>query len=449
MITLYNSRTRKKEVFKPLEENAVGLYVCGPTVYDLAHIGNARPVVVFDVLFRVLKKHYQTVTYVRNITDVDDKIITAAKEKNISIKELTTITTKAFHEDMEALFSLSPTYEPRATDHIQDMVSIIEVLIKKGFAYEREGHVLFRTKNFKSYGTLSLKNIEDMMAGARVEIAPYKEYVGDFVLWKPSLEDQPGWDSPFGYGRPGWHIECSAMSKHFLGKEFDIHGGGIDLIFPHHENENAQSCCANETSIMANFWMHNGHLTVDGTKMSKSLGNFLTVKDLRQKWHPEVIRLSLLSSHYRQPLDFNDDLMDNTKQSLDRFYNALSDFENVLPEPFDDVENALMDDLNTPLAIYHLHQATLQLNKTKDKKIAAKIKGGALLLGILNGSCEQWFRQALNKALSEEEIFAYINARNQARADKDFKTSDDIRRMLKEKGVILDDSKSGTTWRYE
>ncbi|MBP9753146.1 MAG: class I tRNA ligase family protein, partial [Proteobacteria bacterium] len=293
-----------------------------------------------------------------------------------------------------------------------------------------------------------LKNMDDMIAGARVEVAPYKEFSGDFVLWKPSSKDQPGWDSPSGYGRPGWHIECSAMSKSYLGEQFDIHGGGIDLIFPHHENENAQSCCANNTPFMANFWMHNGHLTVDGTKMSKSLGNFLTVKDLRLKWHPEVIRFALLSSHYRQPLDFSDDLLHQSKQALDRFYQALLDFKDIKPEPFELVENALRDDLNTPLAIYHLHQAVLELNKTKDPKIAFMIRGGGGDLGILNMNPDDWFKQSLSSSLSEEEILRCIEQRTKARSQKDFKTSDDIRDYLKQHGVIIDDSKLGTTWKY-
>jgi cysteinyl-tRNA synthetase len=447
-LALYNSRTRKKEGFTPLT-NTVKLYVCGPTVYSFAHIGNARPVVVFDVLYRLLKQDYKDVVYIRNITDVDDKIIEAAQKKGIAIDVLTKETTKAFHEDMEALFSLPPTQEPRATDHINEMIQMINELIEKGFAYKSMGHVLFSVQKFKNYGELSLKNMDDMIAGARVEVAPYKEFGGDFVLWKPSSGDQPGWNSPFGFGRPGWHIECSAMSKTYLGETFDIHGGGIDLIFPHHENENAQSCCAHNTPYMANFWMHNGHLMVNGSKMSKSLNNFLTVKDLRQTTHPEVIRLALLSSHYRQPIDFNDDLLEESKKTLDRFYTALQDFKDVKAKPCEDVENALRDDLNTPLAFYHLHQLVTQLNKTKDPCLAAYIKGGALLLGLLNITSDEWFRSSFHvKNISEEEIVELIQKRTHARLQKDFKTSDEIRDYLKSKGVIIKDEQNETTWRF-
>jgi cysteinyl-tRNA synthetase len=446
---LYNSRTRKKEKFIPLKEDNIRLYVCGPTVNNFAHIGNARPVVVFDVLFRILQNLYKKVTYVRNITDIDDKIITSALQKEISIQELTESTTKAFHEDMEALSALPPTFEPRATNHIDDMITLIQSLIDKGFAYENAGHVLFSVEKFKDYGKLSLKNMDEMIDGARVEVAPYKESAGDFVLWKPSSEIQPRWNSPFGYGRPGWHIECSAMSKHYLGDAFDIHGGGIDLIFPHHENENAQSCCANDTSYMANFWMHNGHLTVNGTKMSKSLGNFLTVKDLREKTNPEVIRLALLSSHYRQPLDFRDDLITYSKQTLDKFYNALLDFEDTPPVPCDIVLEALLDDLNTPLALHHMHQLISDLNKTKDPALASKIKGASNLLGILNNFPRSWFQSTRSSSLSESEILEWIEKRNLARSQRDFKTSDQIRDILREKGIILDDSPKGTTWRVE
>ncbi len=358
-LALYNTLSKQKEPFEPLDPNYVRMYVCGPTVYDFAHIGNARPVVVFDVLFRLLKNLYKRVVYVRNITDVDDKINTAAKENKENIRQLTDRTTEAYHDDMNALNALPPTREPRATEHIPQMIHMIEELIKKDFAYPETGHVLFETGKYKNYGALARRSLDEMIAGARIEVALYKRNPGDFVLWKPSHEDEPGWDSPWGRGRPGWHIECSAMSAAYLGEEFDIHGGGIDLVFPHHENEVAQSCAAHGTERMAKYWLHNGHLMVDGSKMSKSLGNFLTVRDLLSEHQGETIRYALLASHYRQPLDFTKDQLMQAKQSLDKFYRALGDAGNFsvdLPhvEPDSSVMEALLDDMNTPLALTHL-----------------------------------------------------------------------------------------------
>lgn len=447
-ITLYNSRTRKKESFQPLDPKHVKMYVCGPTVYDFAHIGNARPVVVFDVLYRLLKQNYDNVCYVRNVTDVDDKIIQAAHDRNISIHELTTTTLAYFHSDMSALNALEPDHEPKATEHIEQMITLVKKLLDKGFAYVSKGHVLFEAHKYSDYGKLAQKNQDDLIAGARVEKASYKKNDADFVLWKPSIGDEPGWNSPWGYGRPGWHLECSAMSYHYLGETFDIHGGGIDLIFPHHENEVAQSCCGYDTSVMSNFWVHNGHLTVDGEKMSKSLGNFKTVRELIKKYPPEVIRLALLYSHYRQPLDFSDTVLQDVHNTLNKFYRALKNFDHVAAEFCPQMTSALNDDLNTPKLLSIMYEYLTQLNTTASAQAAAYIKGGGILLGVLNRSFEEWFQQREGQNLSAQEIEDYINKRKAARDNKDFKASDDIRDFLKEQGIALDDSSTKTTWRY-
>ena len=356
-LKLYNTRTRQKELFKPLDPKAVRMYVCGPTVYDFAHIGNARPVIVFDVLFRLLRHLYgaEHVIYARNITDVDDKINARAAQEGISIRELTERTAARFHADVAALNCLPPTIEPRATEHIKEMIALIERLIERGHAYAAEGHVLFDVASDPDYGSLSRRSLDEMRAGARVEIAPYKRDPMDFVLWKPSSGHEPGWDSPWGYGRPGWHLECSAMAEKHLGEVFDIHGGGIDLLFPHHENEVAQSACAHGTEIMANIWMHNGHLQVEGAKMSKSLGNFVTIHDLLTGWHGygwpgEALRFNMLRTHYRQPLDWTFDSLDEAHKTLWEWYGPL---ENVLPAPEvpAPVLEALSDDINTPAMI--------------------------------------------------------------------------------------------------
>ena len=358
MLHLYNTLNRKKVKFVPLDEEHVRVYVCGPTVYDHIHVGNARPIIVFDVLYRLLQHLYPRVTYVRNITDVDDKIIVRAAERGEEIGALTERTIQQFHHDIEALGTLKPDIEPRATDHIKDMIKMIDVLLIHGFAYLAEQHVLFHVPAVQDYGRLSRRDRDDMVAGARVEVAPYKKDPADFVLWKPSMDDQVGWDSPWGRGRPGWHIECSAMSTKYLGPDFDIHGGGEDLIFPHHENEIAQSQCAHPNSSFAQWWLHNGYLRSEGKKMSKSLGNFYTVKELlgageiEKMWRGESIRLMMLSTHYRQPLDFTKSGVDNAKKKLDRWYRALGDvdFEDGLSTP-GNVE-ALCDDLNTPRAVH-------------------------------------------------------------------------------------------------
>lgn len=450
-LTLYNSLSRTKETFQPIDQNHVRMYVCGPTVYDRAHIGNARPVVVFDVLYRLLKLKYQNVTYVRNITDVDDKINAASKSLGVSIHELTAETIQQYHKDMKALNTLLPDYEPKATDHIPEMISLIKALIENGYAYESKGHVLFKVSQFQSYGHLSRRNTEELLAGARVEVAPYKQHPGDFVLWKPSDEDLPGWSSPWGRGRPGWHIECSAMSWKYLGEIFDIHGGGIDLIFPHHENEVAQSCCAHGIDKMANFWLHNGHLTVNGSKMSKSLGNFLTVDDLLASHKGEVIRLALLMTHYRQPLDWTRDVLTQAKQTLDRLYSVFRGYEEVAATaPLEKILDALEDDLNTPLALSYLHELISQFHKTLDQaektRLIGDLKGSALMLGLLQSLPGEWF-QGQKEEIGAAEIEAFIEKRNLARKAKDFAEADRIRKYLLDLGVQLEDTAEGTLWK--
>jgi len=391
-LSLHNTLTRRKEVFEPLDPARVRMYVCGPTVYSFAHIGNARPVVVFDVLYRLLRRHYGDVTYARNITDVDDKIIAAAAENGEAIGDLTARTEDAFQQDMDALGALRPTVQPRATEHIPQMIAMIEALIATDNAYAAEGHVLFNVPSMAEYGRLSGRDREEQIAGARVDVAPYKRDPADFVLWKPSTGEQPGWDSPWGRGRPGWHIECSAMSEAHLGETFDIHGGGQDLIFPHHENEIAQSTCAHGGKPFARYWVHNGYLKVDHEKMSKSLGNVLTVRELLQDAPGEAIRMTLLATHYRQPLDFTPDAMHQARAALDRIYGALRAVaeidaaDGVVP---DEVLAALDDDLNTPLAIAHLHEGVTALNKAADDGEKARLKGALLAAGDLLGPAGQ------------------------------------------------------------
>lgn len=452
-LKLYNSLTRQKEIFTPITPDSIGLYVCGPTVYDFAHIGNARPFVVFDILVRVLRHLYPTVIYVRNITDVDDKINAAALRLNESITTITQRTIKAFHEDMAAIGALPPDVEPRATDHIPEMIHLIETLISKEYAYVGDNHVLFSVKQFPDYGALSKRNLEELRAGARVEVAPYKRDPGDFVLWKPSTPELPGWESPWGRGRPGWHIECSAMGEKYLGTTFDIHGGGIDLIFPHHENEVAQSCCAHNTTRLANYWLHNGHVTVEGEKMSKSLGNFLTIHDLRHTYPGEILRLTLIMSHYRQSMDWSDLQVKQAKQTLDRLYNALRgltlDKDSVLPDPI--LMDALADDLNLPLAICRLHDLATQIHKapTLDQKVAVGrlLKNSAYFLGLLQQDPESWFQSTVDPLLESAAIDQQIAARQHARLNRDFAESDRIRQKLLDQGIILEDSATGTTWR--
>ncbi len=446
----HNSLTRDKQDFTPLDPAHVRMYVCGPTVYDRVHIGNARPVVIFDTLYRLLQMKYGQITYVRNITDVDDKINARAMESGINIGQLTEETTKYFHEDMADLNALPPTIEPKATGHIPEMIELIETLIAKGLAYEAEGHVLFSVANDPDYGILSGRNREDMIAGARVEIAPYKQDPADFVLWKPSEEGIPGWDSPWGFGRPGWHIECSAMSCKYLGETFDIHGGGQDLMFPHHENEIAQSTGAFGKDTFAKVWLHNGMITVDGEKMSKSLGNFITVRQALDKYPGEMIRYILLSAHYRQALDWNETLVGQSQSSLNRLYASLRD----VPEDLEltishEVIAALEDDINTPLAYSKLFEICTQINKAKTPeqrhKLQALLKGSAQLMGFLYLTSDQWFKGTAGDDV--EEIEGMIKGRLEARAAKDFQKADEIRDALVAKGLILEDTPEGTLWR--
>jgi cysteinyl-tRNA synthetase len=457
-IHLYNTLSRTKEAFEPLKPDTVGMYVCGPTVYDYAHIGNARPVVVFDVLARLLRTQYANVTYVRNITDVDDKINQASMDTGEPIRSITERTAQAFHEDMAALGDLGPDVEPRATEHIDEMLELIEKLIDAGHAYPSEGHVLFQVSSMAEYGKLSGRDPEELLAGARVEVADYKRDPGDFVLWKPSEPELPGWDSPWGRGRPGWHLECSAMSQKYLGVTFDIHGGGQDLIFPHHENEIAQSVCGHGGTPFVRYWMHNGYLQVEGEKMSKSLGNFYTVRDLIAEFPGEAIRFALLSTHYRQPMDFTKDGIKQAKETLDRFYGALRNVtssrkQNVSLVP-DKIMAALSDDLNTPLAISHLHEMVGALNKAGSKDEIVEISGsllaGAGLLGLLAADPEDWFKgQSLDVegGLDGAAIEALIEERRAARAAKDFAASDRIRDDLADQGIVLEDGADGTTWK--
>ena len=449
-----NTLTGQKEVFEPRDPDRITLYVCGPTVYNLAHIGNARPVVTFDMLYRVLRALYPTVVYARNITDIDDKIIAAARERNEGIDAVTKELTDKYREDMAQLNALSPDLEPRATENIEPMRDLITQLIARGHAYAAEGHVLFDVTSMPSYGALSGRNLEDMLAGARVEVADYKRSPGDFVLWKPSAEDEPGWDSPWGWGRPGWHLECSAMIRAHLGDAIDIHGGGRDLIFPHHENERAQSCCGYGGDFVR-YWLHNAYVDMDGEKMSKSLGNVRTVRDLLGLYPGEVLRFALLSTHYRSPLNFSGEVLDNAKLTLNSFYQALRNTSDICPEDVRPEDTpaftALLDDLNTPKAIAALHASCKALNKA-DAKTAATCKGELLamgrLMGLLGSDPEQWFTESSSSAaLTPEDIEQRLAARLEARARKDFAAADAVRDELQAAGIELEDGPKGTTWR--
>ncbi|MEO5372952.1 MAG: cysteine--tRNA ligase [Alphaproteobacteria bacterium] len=453
-LSFYNTLTRRKETFAPLDPGHVRMYVCGPTVYDRAHIGNARPVLVFDVLYRLLRRLYPRVTYVRNITDVDDKINARAAATGQPIAAITERTIAEFHEDMAALGALVPDVEPRATAHIPQMIGMIETLIARGHAYAAEGHVLFDVPSDPHYGCLSARSRDEMIAGARVEVAPYKKDPSDFVLWKPSTTDQPGWDSPWGRGRPGWHIECSAMSREYLGRTFDIHGGGQDLVFPHHENEIAQSTCAHGEPFVR-VWLHNGWLMVEGEKMSKSLGNFVTVREvLDQGHHGETIRWCMLATHYHQPLDWTQEGLRQARLALDRFYTALRGVaespDDQVPPPAEMLE-ALEDDLNTPRAMAVLHETATALNKATDATERARLKGallaGGRLLGVLGQDPEAWMKGGESDELKNAVIERLIADRAAARASRNFAEGDRIRTYLKERGVLLEDGAGGTTWR--
>ena len=445
-LKLYNTLSRSKQTFTPLDLNKVRLYVCGPTVYDFPHVGNARPLIVFDLLFRLLSEIFgkEKVHYVRNITDVDDKILESAKSKNISIQELAKKVIKDFQDDCSYLNCLAPTKEPKATDHIQEMIELTAKLIEKKFAYIENRHVYFEVSKYKNYGNLSNKKIDELISGSRVEISKSKKSPVDFVLWKPSLEGEPGWDSPWSKGRPGWHLECSAMSEKYLGKEFDIHGGGLDLIFPHHENEIAQSTCANDTAALAKFWMHNGYVTVNKEKMSKSEGNFITINELKDKFDGQVIRLAMLSTHYTQPFDWNDQILENSYKTLNKWYDFYSDESETVDST---LLNSLKDDLNTPLFISQLHKL-YQEAIGGDMKSGKKLSSACKLIGLFNVSAIIWKDQKRKKSLSEDEINTLIKERNLARDNKDFKRSDEIRDLLNDKGVLIEDKENSTTWKY-
>jgi cysteinyl-tRNA synthetase len=445
-IFLTNNLSNKKEKFVPIDKKNIGMYVCGPTVYDDPHIGNARPIVIFDILFKILKSKYSLVTYVRNITDVDDKIIKSSNEKKISISDLTHTVIKSFSEDCNYLNCEIPTAQPKATEHIDLMIEMISELIKKGFAYENNKHVYFEVKKFDDYGQLSNKKLEELIAGSRIEVSDNKKNSEDFVLWKPSLENEPSWDSPWGKGRPGWHLECSAMSKKFLGNEFDIHGGGIDLIFPHHENEIAQSRCANDTKVFANYWLHNAFITMSNEKMAKSQGNILKIKDFRGKVSGQVLRLALISAHYKQPLDWNDKLLQDCQNTIDKWYNVYLPSNKGLE---DEIIQPLYDDINTPGYIANLHKLYDKANKGNDadKQI---FNSACNFIGLLQETKEEWLNYKKVKVnISEAEIENKINLRNKARADKNYKEADNIRNYLLDKGVLIEDKDGKTIWKFK
>ena len=450
-LNLYDTFSNSKKKFEPIDPKNIRMYVCGPTVYDYPHVGNARPVIVFDILFRILQNLYGTehVTYVRNITDVDDKIINASQENNEDINELTSRTINYFHADAKYIGAMEPSFEPRATDHIAEMINIIETLIEKNYAYVAENNVLFSSTKFTKYGLLSGKNLEEMIAGSRVDVESYKQEASDFILWKPSKDNEPGWDSPWGKGRPGWHIECSAMSEKLLGKTFDIHGGGQDLIFPHHENEIAQSECANGEKF-ANYWVHNGFVTVEGSKMAKSDGNFVTVNELKEKYQGEVIRLTMILTHYRQPLNWTNDNLQESKKTLDKWYQYFSevDFKPDLSVKIDEnVMNALNDDMNTPQAIAELHKLFKNC-KSNDRDSLNQFLISAQFLGLMNDEPSQWLSWGKeNIIVDQNKIESLITQRNTARANKDFAEADRIRDELENLGIVLEDKGTETTWK--
>ena len=449
-IFLTNSFGNKKEKFVPINTNKIGMYVCGPTVYDDPHIGNARPLVVFDILYKVLKCKYgnKSVSYVRNITDVDDKIIQSSLEKKISIDDLTKKIILNFNNDCEYLNCEKPNEEPKATDNISLMVKMIEDLINKNYAYINNNHVYFEVKKFKDYGKLSNKNLEELVAGSRVEISENKKNAEDFVLWKPSKENEPSWDSPWGKGRPGWHLECSVMSKKYLGTKFDIHGGGRDLIFPHHENEIAQSRCANDTDTFANYWVHNGFITISNEKMAKSQGNILKIKDLKKNINGQVLRLALITTHYKQPLDWNDKLLGECQKTLNKWYDCYIQVKKKVLIP-EELLAPLYDDLNTPSYIANIHKLYEKAyqGNDQDKEVFTT---ACNFIGLLLETKDQWLKFKKEKSeISEEEILSKIKARDKARKDKDYKLSDKIRDELLNKGVLIEDKDGKTTWKLK
>ena len=455
MFKIYNTLTKTLENFSPIDQNHVKIYVCGPTVYDKIHIGNARPLVVFDILVRLLRFLYPKVTYVRNITDVDDKINQRLISEKVSLQDLTKVTIRDFKQDSAALVNLVPDYEPKATDHISEMIEMIEKLISKGFAYVNKGNVLFNVKTFSEYGNLSKRLLEDMISGSRIEVEDYKINTGDFVLWKPSEGNIPGWESPWGKGRPGWHIECSAMSKKYLGKEFDIHGGGADLVFPHHENEIAQSRCANDTKTLAKYWVHNGYVNIDNEKMSKSLKNFITISDLLKNFKGETIRYFLLQAHYRAPLNFSYESLKEANSSLSSLYRSVKGL-NVNGDPDKEILNHLKSDINSPSILSRLHYLSEQSNKGSFEA-AQLLKNSSPIIGLLESTTEDWFKtntflqknNDTNNKLNEKSILELIDKRTNAKSIQDFKLADEIRNLLYDQGILLEDKIDGTDWRYK
>ena len=458
VLKIHNTLSGTKEVFKPVDEKHVRVYACGPTVYNFAHIGNARMAVANDLLINVLRTQYNKVTYVSNITDIDDKIIDAAQELNEPINNLTTKYTKIYNEDMGYLNVKLPDVQPRATDHIKEMIDLIKKLIENNNAYEKEGHVLFHVPSFSKYGVLSKRNRDEQIAGSRVEIAPFKKDPADFILWKPSPDPLPGWDSPWGFGRPGWHLECSAMSEKTLGLPFDIHSGGMDLVFPHHENEIAQTCSLNKNhdpKSFAQFWFHNGFVNVEGEKMSKSIGNIRLVHDLKSQYSGEILRLTLLSAHYRQPLNWTKEIINQNSKMLDRFYRSLKELQDVeitSEKLSDEVMKSFLDDLNTPKVLAELNTLSNKLSlANKEEKINIKnnLIAAGKILGILGEDPDVWLGYNQSANPEKEEIEGLINQRNEARRDKDFKLADEIRDKLKIKGIEIEDTKNGTIWRKD
>ena len=449
-IFLTNSLGNKKEKFVPINNKKIGMYVCGPTVYDDPHIGNARPLVVFDILYRVLKSKFgaKTVTYVRNITDIDDKIIQSSNEKKISTEKLTKKIIKNFYEDCAYLGCENPSFEPKATENISLMIDMINQLLSKGYAYENNNHVYFQVNKFKDYGKLSNKNLDDLIAGSRVEISENKINAEDFVLWKPSKENEPSWESPWGKGRPGWHLECSVMSRKYLGDKFDIHGGGTDLIFPHHENEIAQSVCANESETFANYWVHNGFITMSNEKMAKSQGNILKINDFKNKINGQVLRLALITTHYKQPLDWNNKLINECQKMLNKWYENYIEVKNkiLIPEEY---LIPLYNDLNTPGYITNLHKLfdKAQNGDVKDKEIFVT---ACKFIGLLNETKADWLNFKKSKInVSENEILSLINKRDKARNEKKYELADKIRNELLDKGVLIEDKDGKTIWKFK
>ena len=446
-LKIYNTFRREKEEFIPLNKDSVGMYVCGPTVYDEPHIGNARPLIIFDLVFRILIKNFgkNKVNYIRNITDIDDKIIQRASELKIDINELTKNVTDIFFDDCKYLNCLTPNHQPKATENISGMIQMVENLIAKKIAYIKNGNVYFNVNKFEDYGKLSNKNTKELISGSRVEVSEFKNNPLDFVLWKPSKDKEPFWDSPWGKGRPGWHIECSAMAQKYLGEEFDLHCGGLDLIFPHHENEIAQSICANDTNILAKYWMHNGYLTVDGKKMSKSDGNFVTINNLKKIFNGQIVRLSILGTHYRQPLDWNLKILETNKRILENWYSFYSPEKEEISE---ELFNILLDDLNTPKFITSIHSL---YNRAKTGDAAAKkdLNSALKFIGLFDQSEEQFNSLRKKSNLDESEIENLIKQRNLARKDKDFKKADKIRLDLEKNGILIEDLNDKTHWKYK